>query len=62
MKQAVRIREDVPLEKGYQWPNPPAPKPLVPRSVKFEREQAKMDADKGLWKTRMVWGQCTVGK
>lgn len=58
----VRIRENLELQPLYEWPNPPAPRPLVPRSLKFEREQAKMDADKGLWKIRMIWGQWTTGK
>ena len=58
----VRIKTDLELEVAYSWPNPPPPKPVEPRRCKFEREQARLDANKRDWFNRLVWAQWTTGK
>jgi hypothetical protein len=51
----VRIRGNLELQKLYEWPNPPAPKPLKPRAKVFEDEYEKLVKNKRAWALRCIW-------
>lgn len=59
---AIRIRENLPLETAYLWPNPPCRRPKELRSARYERIQQQLDNDKRRWFNAMVWGMQTTGK
>jgi hypothetical protein len=49
MRNAIRIRTDLPMEKLYSWPNPKH-RPIKDPSKKFEKRQKELDADPARWK------------